>query len=243
MVGIKGVPHGTPNGNEPSVLVIEARALIRDWLCQWLTGVLGGLKIIPFTSPADLLRPHQLATKVRLIVLSIGGARLSDAETLQVVGSLVDCLDNKPLLVMGDREEIDEIINALQRGVRGYVPTSLAPAEAAEAVRFVLSGGTFVPAGVVIRSLLQRRTTSEPRTTDQNVFTSLTPREIEVLSLLRHGAPNKVIAHDLGISESTVKAFVQRILTKLHAANRTEVAYLARSHFNLSAESDLRRDG
>jgi DNA-binding NarL/FixJ family response regulator len=64
---------------------------------------------------------------------------------------------------------------------------------------------------------------------------------MEVLIHLRHGAPNKVIAHELGVSESTVKAFVQRILSKLHAVNRTEVAYLARAHLNLPVESDLRR--
>jgi DNA-binding NarL/FixJ family response regulator len=225
----------------PSAFVVEARPLTRDWLCQWLTRVVCGFKIIPVTSPADLLRPHQLPDAVRLVVLSVGGANLSKAETLQVVVSLVDCLDKTPLLVVGHREEIGEIITALERGVRGYIPTSFDPIEAAEAVRFVLGGGTFVPAGVVVRSLSHRRGTSEPCTTDRNGFTRLTPREMEVLDHLRHGAPNKVIAHELGVSESAVKALVQRILSKLHAINRTQAAYLAGPHFNLPAESGLRR--
>jgi DNA-binding NarL/FixJ family response regulator len=241
MIGSDEATDARPEGSESSVLVIEARPLIRDWLCRWLAGVVCGLRIIPFTSPTDLSSPQQLPEAVRLAVLSIGGAKLSDVETLQVVVSLIDRLDKNPLLVLGDREEIDEIINAIQKGVRGYIPTSLDPMEAAEAVRFVLGGGTFVPAGVVVRSLLHRRDTSEPCTTDRNGFTSLTRREMEVLAHLRHGAPNKLIAHELGISESTVKALVQRILSKLHAINRTEVAYLARSHFNLPADSDLHR--
>jgi DNA-binding NarL/FixJ family response regulator len=241
MVGIDEATDARPEGNGPSALVIEARPLIRDWLCHWLAGVVCGLRITPVTSLADLSTPHQLPEAVRLAVLSIGGAELSDAEILQVVVSLVHWLDKNPLLVLGDREEIDEIINAIQQGVRGYIPTSLDPMEAAEAVRFVLGGGTFVPAGVVVRSLLHRRDTSESSTTDRNGFTSLTRREMEVLAHLRHGAPNKLIAHELGISESTVKALVQRILSKLHAINRTEVAYLARSHFNLPADSDLHR--
>ena len=41
---------------------------------------------------------------------------------------------------------------------------------------------------------------------------------------LRQGKPNKIIAHELGIRESTVKVFVHRILTKLRATNRTELA-------------------
>ena len=54
----------------------------------------------------------------------------------------------------------------------------------------------------------------------------LTPREMDVAERLRQGKPNKIIAHELQISESTVKVFVHRILTKLGAINRTEVAYL-----------------
>jgi DNA-binding NarL/FixJ family response regulator len=51
---------------------------------------------------------------------------------------------------------------------------------------------------------------------------------------LRQGKPNKIIAHELEISESTVKVFVRRILMKLHASNRTEVAFLVRGQ----SESD-----
>jgi DNA-binding NarL/FixJ family response regulator len=50
---------------------------------------------------------------------------------------------------------------------------------------------------------------------------------------LRQGKPNKIIAHDLGITESTVKVFVRRILIKLHASNRTEVASLVRGRAGL----------
>ena len=63
---------------------------------------------------------------------------------------------------------------------------------------------------------------------EKRSFESLTPRESEVLARLREGKPNKIIAHELQISESTVKVFVRRILMKLHASNRTEVACLLR---------------
>jgi DNA-binding NarL/FixJ family response regulator len=50
----------------------------------------------------------------------------------------------------------------------------------------------------------------------------LSPREAEVLTLLADGAPNKVIAHRLGISVHTVQFHVAAILVKLGAANRTD---------------------
>ncbi len=56
---------------------------------------------------------------------------------------------------------------------------------------------------------------------------SLTPREQEVLRLLAEGAPNKAIAHQLGISEHTVKFHVNAIMGKLGAQSRTEAVVRA----------------
>jgi two-component system nitrate/nitrite response regulator NarL len=56
---------------------------------------------------------------------------------------------------------------------------------------------------------------------------SLTPREIEVLRLVADGLPNKTIAHQLGISEHTVKFHVGSLLAKLDAASRTEAVTIA----------------
>ncbi len=56
----------------------------------------------------------------------------------------------------------------------------------------------------------------------------LTTRELEVLALLSKGAPNKVIAKSLSLSQSTVKLHIHHIISKLDVRNRTEaaVAYL-----------------
>jgi DNA-binding NarL/FixJ family response regulator len=53
-------------------------------------------------------------------------------------------------------------------------------------------------------------------------YEDLTPREVEVLSLLAEGIPNKAIARRLAISEHTVKFHVGSVLGKLNAASRTE---------------------
>ena len=55
----------------------------------------------------------------------------------------------------------------------------------------------------------------------------LTARELQVLSLLAEGLPNKAIAARLGISDQTVKFHVAAIIGKLGAANRTEAVRLA----------------
>ncbi|MEO1281911.1 MAG: response regulator transcription factor [Pseudomonadota bacterium] len=54
-----------------------------------------------------------------------------------------------------------------------------------------------------------------------------TPREVSVLNALAQGQPNKIIAYQLKISESTVKVHVRNIMKKLSVKNRTEVALFA----------------
>jgi DNA-binding NarL/FixJ family response regulator len=55
----------------------------------------------------------------------------------------------------------------------------------------------------------------------------VTARETEVLQLLRVGISNKEIAHQIDLSEGTVKAHVREILSKLGAISRTEAVNLA----------------
>ena len=62
-----------------------------------------------------------------------------------------------------------------------------------------------------------------------HVDTCFTRRETDLLELLRRGMQNKLIAYELGISESTVKAHLRSIMMKLKAKNRTQaVSIMAR---------------
>ena len=57
----------------------------------------------------------------------------------------------------------------------------------------------------------------------------LTSRQVMVLNHLQQGKANKIIAHELGMSESTVKVHVRNIMRKMGATNRTQAAYKAQS--------------
>ncbi len=61
---------------------------------------------------------------------------------------------------------------------------------------------------------------------DNDGAVCFTRREAELLEFLRRGMPNKIIAHELGISQSTVKAHLHNIMAKLHAKNRTQAICL-----------------
>jgi FixJ family two-component response regulator len=55
-------------------------------------------------------------------------------------------------------------------------------------------------------------------------FETLTPREREVMAVVATGRLNKLIAHDLGLSEITVKVHRGQVMRKMHAASLPELA-------------------
>lgn len=69
-------------------------------------------------------------------------------------------------------------------------------------------------------------------------FALLTAQQFRVFGMLCAGKLNKQIAHELGVTEATVKAHMTALMRKLGAANRTQAALLAR-HL-LSDPSELR---
>ena len=64
--------------------------------------------------------------------------------------------------------------------------------------------------------------TTDPLDDGDGPVEALTPREMDVLTLLAEGLPNKAIADALGISDQTVKFHVSSISGKLGAKNRTD---------------------
>jgi DNA-binding NarL/FixJ family response regulator len=217
-------------GGGVSIVLIDRRPLTRQCLGQWLQDGSPDLHVVSVGSPGDLLDISASLGDPNIIIFSIGGASVEDREVTTKMTLLRCYMSRIPVVILSDRDDIEDMVEAMGHGVRGYIPTSLEPSEAAAALQYVAAGGTFVPASAMIEFAQARQKGSHRGSSDQEErpFERLTPRESEVLARLRQGKPNKVIAYELKISEGTVKVFVRRILAKLHASNRTEVASLLR---------------
>jgi DNA-binding NarL/FixJ family response regulator len=113
----------------------------------------------------------------------------------------------------------ERILGALRAGARGYLLKGASRQEIFDAVRTVHAGGSLLEPGVTTRLL------DHVREGDQRE--SLTPRELEVLSLISEGLHNSEIAARLFVTERTVKFHVSSILAKLGADNRTEAVAIA----------------
>jgi DNA-binding NarL/FixJ family response regulator len=134
-------------------------------------------------------------------------------------------------VVTSSFNEPDHIVDALDKGVRGYIPTGVTLDVAVGAIGLVGAGGTFVPA----TSLVAARRAGESTAARQMETSLFTARQASVVEGIRRGKPNKIIAYELNMCESTVKVHVRKIMRKLKATNRTEVAYLANEFMNRSS--------
>ena len=108
-----------------------------------------------------------------------------------------------------------DIYQALEAGVRGYLLKEMVHTEVLRAIRTVHAGKRVVPGEVA------------ERLNEYFPEIALTPREVEVLQYVAEGLGNKDIADRLGTASGTVKMHVQNILGKLGASDRTHAVSIA----------------
>jgi DNA-binding NarL/FixJ family response regulator len=183
---------------------------------------------VPFRSVTEfLLRSAPTAENLSCVLISIGGRSLAEAALAEQIERLNGALAT-PIVVLSDREEYDEIVAAFRLGVRGFIPGSLEPDVAIEALRLVQAGGTYFPASALIGYCRKAPVEREPRVAEpREQACRWPPRQLAVLRHLVQGKANKEIARALKMEESTVKVHVWHIMKKLDAANRTEAALRA----------------
>ena len=135
-----------------------------------------------------------------------------------------DLSPRSQIIVLTSFHEDEHIFPALQAGAISYLLKDVKASELVEAIRRASKGEATLHPRVASR-LIKQFSRGEPE--KSSLFTELTDREIEVLTLIARGFTNQKIAEELVISIGTVKGHVSNILSKLHLADRTQAAVYA----------------
>jgi DNA-binding NarL/FixJ family response regulator len=125
--------------------------------------------------------------------------------------------------------DLDEyVFGALRAGASGFLLKGVEPAALIDAVRVVAGGDSLLEPGAT-RRLIEAYVGDQTAASSARLAlpSSLTDREIEILRLIATGLTNAEIAAQLFISPLTCKSHVSRILSKLDARDRTQLAVLA----------------
>jgi DNA-binding NarL/FixJ family response regulator len=214
--------------NKLPIVIVDTQLLSRECLARAISADCG-LEVVCFSTIDDWLAQRP-AVAASLVVLC--QSRRSPAEAIKEIERLTELAPQAghcPAVVLSDNEDPDLIVRMLGKNVRGYVPTSLPIAIAIQAIELARAGGVYVPASSLIAA---HRVQEAPATAVQKSNGLFTARQAAVVEALRRGKANKIIAFELKMRESTVKVHVRNIMKKLHATNRTEVAYMASRLFN-----------
>lgn len=217
----------------PVLVIVEPLLLPRTCILSVLRRELAEFEILDMATVESL--DCTSTRDVRLVVLSIADKPVDDPSVECSLAFVAECCPNAAVAILSNHDDEPTVQAAMQRGVRGFLSTSLPIEIAIAGLRLVLVGGVYRPLPVAgmnrvpdfgapdARGLARAYLVNEGAgMTIERRVTDLTPREQQVLAELELGLPNKLIAAKLNLSESTVKMHIQHIMRKCAAHNRTE---------------------
>ncbi len=220
----------------PVLAIIEPIVLSRTCILDILRREFAEFEIL------DMATVHGLdcasANDARLVVLSIADKPIDDPSVEDDLAVVARCCPSASVAILSNHDDEATALAVMQRGARGFIPTSLPIEVVVAGLRLVLVGGVYRPLPAVAWGKLSglespdthdlasayRTNDGASPSTDSNM-PDLTPREQQVLAELELGLPNKLIAARLNLSENTVKMHIQHIMRKCAAHNRTEAVF------------------
>src|SRR5215213_11528556 len=207
-----------------AVLIADDQALVRAGFRAILEAQPG---ITVCGEAADGLDAVDLARKRKphVVLMDIRMPSLDGlAATRRIVG---DPAGRDVAVLMLTTFDLNEYVyEALRAGASGFLLKDVPPEDLIAAVRVVAAGDGLI-APTITKRLIEQFARTAPPTKPPRGLDELTPREIEVLTLVARGLSNREIAHELVISEATVKTHVKRLLSKLGARDRVQAVVAA----------------
>ena len=219
-------PPTPPHLSEPavSVLIADDQALVR----AGFRAILDAQPDIVVTGEAhDGYDAVDLARRRRPDVVLMD-VRMPGLDGLEATRRILADADEHPIAVlMLTTFDLNEYVYAaLRAGASGFLLKDVIPEQLIAAVRIVAAGDALI-APAITKRLIEQFARNAPPLAPNASLSQLTPRELEVLTLVARGLANHEIAAELMVTNATVKTHVTRILTKLHLRDRVQAVVLA----------------
>jgi DNA-binding NarL/FixJ family response regulator len=209
-----------PASAPSSIVVADDHPLYRTALRAAVQRVAPETEVVEVSTLADTLT----ATADRLPRLVCLDLSMPDSRGFSGLLALRHDHPGTPVVVVSGSESRGVARRSVRFGASGFIPKSASLETIAEALNAVFQGDIWLPASA------QHDGNGEAAQDGDDMLdrvTSLTPAQLRVLYGVREGLLNKQIAHDMGITEATVKAHLTAIFRKLGVQNRTQAGLVA----------------
>jgi DNA-binding NarL/FixJ family response regulator len=206
-----------PAGELPiRVLVVDDHPMVREGLRSMLTGE--GVEIVGEAGTSEEAIRLAGALTPDLVLLDV---ELPDVEGLTALSRIKDASPSAAVLIVSMHDHPRLVRRAIESGAAGYVLKGIGRRELLAAVRAATDGDC------VLDPALLRAVLTEVAPVERRVPHALTPVEHDVLRLMADGLTNRQISERMRWSVGTAKKYVQRVLDKLGASDRTQAAVAA----------------
>ncbi|MEM1138298.1 MAG: response regulator transcription factor [Pseudomonadota bacterium] len=205
----------------PHILIADDHPLVRGAVRQAVTSAFPGARCAEADSLSkieSLLRGGDLPD---LLLLDL---HMPGVEGFSGLLHLRTRFPDLPIAIVSAQEEPTVMRMSIQHGALGFLPKSASVDTIKLAITKILNGEIWAPPAAFEAASLDG---TQPADDLSKKMSRLTPQQVRVLGMLGEGKLNKQIAHELGISEATVKAHVSAILAKLEVDNRTQAVITA----------------
>lgn len=149
-----------------------------------------------------------------------------DRQRLEEIRTLRQRMPEMRAVVLTDVLSSVSLAQCFDAGADGYLVKNISSVALKQSLRLVMIGEKVFPTNLA-SLLVNGKVEARPAPMTDSGMAGLSEREIQILQCLLNGYPNKVIAHHLDITESTVKVHLKGILRKIRATNRTQAAIWA----------------
>src|SRR5215831_3811035 len=198
--------------------IVDGHTLTRYGLRELMTQQ-PDIEIVAESGSAAAARTDVRRTRPDVVTVDV---RLPDGNGLHLAREFRDRDAGLGIVLLTSQEEDDVLFRALETGVSAFVAKSAPVEEVLAAIRHAAVAATSFTASGLAVAVARRRAVRERL--------ALSPRETEVLRLLRDGLSIPAISAAMFISQSTTKTYVARLYEKLGAANRAQALMTAVHH-------------
>jgi two-component system, NarL family, response regulator DegU len=212
------------NEQQPAirVLLAEDQTLMRQGL-KTILDLEDGFEVVGEAGDGHEAVEQALALRPDVVLMDVQMPRMNGVEATNL---LTTALPSARVIILTTFDYDEYVFDGIKAGARGYLLKDTPANDLLAAIRRVYAGESIIQPSVATRMIAEftrrRGLTQEPE------YEPLSERELDVLRLLADGLGNREIASRLILAEGTVKNHVSSILEKLHAANRTQAARVAR---------------
>jgi DNA-binding NarL/FixJ family response regulator len=201
------------------LLIVDDHHLIREGLRPILKRLGDGeetevLEAGSFEAAVEYADRHR---DLDLLVLDF---RLPDVAGFAALCDLQERHPSLPIVIMSGEDDPELMRQAIEHGALGFIPKSSGADVILNALRLVLSGGTYLPRQIMASP--HKAAPAPARPAVRLTGLGLTPRQVDVLELLAAGKSNKAICRELNLAEGTVKTHIAAIFKALNVTSRVQ---------------------